>query len=60
MRSTNENIEIVKENKRDNNVTIVVLIILAGISINSIIGENGLIKKGQKLKQECVNWWLEQ
>jgi len=33
-------------------VTIVVLIILAGISINSVIGENGLIKKGQKLKQE--------
>ena len=33
-------------------VTIVVLIILAGISINSVIGENGLIKKGKKLKQE--------
>lgn len=33
-------------------VTIVVLIILAGIAINSVIGKNGLIKKSQEIKQE--------
>ena len=29
-------------------VTIVVLLILAGISINTVIGDNGIIKKGTK------------
>ena len=28
-------------------VTIVVLLILAGISINAVIGDNGIIKKAQ-------------
>lgn len=40
-------------------VTIVVLIILAGISINSVIGENELIKKGKKLKQEIYNFRIQ-
>lgn len=33
-------------------VTIIVLIILAGISINLILGENGIIKKAQKAKEK--------
>ena len=32
-------------------VTIIVLIILAGVSINSILGENGIINKAQELKE---------
>lgn len=32
-------------------VTIIVLIILAGITINSIIGDNGIIKQAQKTKE---------
>lgn len=32
-------------------VTIIVLIILAGVSINLILGENGIITKAQEAKQ---------
>ena len=33
-------------------ITIIVLLILAGISISSIIGENGIVEKTQKAKIE--------
>ena len=33
-------------------VTIVVLLILAGVSINLVLGENGLITKAQEAKQK--------
>ena len=33
-------------------VTIIVLIILAGVSINLLLGQNGIIKKAQEAKKE--------
>ena len=36
-------------------VTIVVLLILAGISIGTITGENGLIKNARRCKRKCRN-----
>lgn len=35
-------------------VTIVVLVILAGISINSVLGDNGLITKAKEIKEEQI------
>jgi len=35
-------------------VTIIVLIILAGISINLVLGENGLIEKSKKSKEQTL------
>ena len=32
-------------------VTIVVLLILAGVSINLVLGDNGIIKKAQEAKK---------
>ena len=37
--------------------TIVILLILAGISIVTLTGENGLIKKARKSKRKCRNRW---
>lgn len=36
-------------------VTIVVLLILAGVSISLVLGENGLISKSKKAKTEYEN-----
>lgn len=36
-------------------ITIVVLIILAGVTINTIIGENGIIIKAQEAKVNMQN-----
>ena len=36
-------------------ITIIVLIILAGISIAGISGENGIIKQGENAKREILN-----
>ena len=33
-------------------VTIITLIILAGVSINMVVGENGLITKAKRVKEE--------
>ena len=33
-------------------VTIIVLIILAGVSINILVGDNGIITQAQKAKEE--------
>lgn len=35
-------------------ITIIILIILAGISINMLLGENGIITKAQKAKENLV------
>ena len=41
-------------------VTIVVLILLAGVSINLVIGNNGIIAKAQIAKKNAENAaWLE-
>ena len=36
-------------------VTIVVLLILAGVSINTVVGDNGIIKKAQDRKSTRLN-----
>ena len=36
-------------------ITIIILIILAGISINLILGENGLFSKAKQAKEEYLN-----
>ena len=50
-----KNINLIKDNKGITLmalvITIIVLIILAGISINLLLGENGLIKKAQNTKE---------
>ena len=41
-------------------VTIIVLILLAGVSINLVIGNNGIIAKAQIAKKNAENAaWLE-
>ena len=41
-------------------VTIVILILLAGVSINLVIGNNGIIAKAQIAKKNAENAaWLE-
>ena len=35
-------------------VTIIILIILAGVSINMLVGDNGIIKKAQQAKEETI------
>ena len=35
-------------------ITIIVLLILAGVSINAVIGENGIASKAKLAKQETV------
>lgn len=50
-----KNINLIKDNKGITLmalvITVIVLIILAGISINLLLGENGLIKKAQNTKE---------
>ena len=36
-------------------ITIIVLIILAGVSISLVLGENGIITKSKYAKQETLN-----
>ena len=36
-------------------VTIVVLLILAGVSISLVIGQNGIITKAQEAKEKTIN-----
>ena len=36
-------------------VTIIVLIILAGVSINTVIGDNGIITQAQRAAREMAN-----
>ena len=40
-------------------ITIIILIILAGISINMILGEDGLIKRAQQAKLDTINATIE-
>lgn len=51
-----KNIKLIKENNGITLIalviTIIILIILAGVSINLLLGENGLIKKVQNSKEE--------
>ena len=35
-------------------VTIIILLILAGVSINMLVGDNGIIKKAQQAKEETI------
>ena len=52
--------KIIKKKKEDGItivalvVTIVILIILAGISVNTLIGENGIITKAKEAKQNII------
>ena len=83
----NNSIGLTKQSKKQNNsifskrkgitlialvVTIVVLLILAGITINTVIGENGIIQKAQQAKDAqivatykdrieivCLDWALD-
>ena len=36
-------------------VTIVVLLILAGVSISLVIGQNGIVTKAQEAKEKTIN-----
>ncbi|MFR5189922.1 MAG: hypothetical protein ACLTEH_01430, partial [Clostridia bacterium] len=36
-------------------ITIIVLIILAGVAINALVGENGIIKQAQKAQKDTLN-----
>ena len=36
-------------------VTIIVLIILAGVSISMVVGDNGIITQAQRAKEETAN-----
>ena len=35
-------------------VTIIILLILAGVSINMLVGDNGIIKKAQQAKKDTI------
>ena len=41
-------------------VTIIVLIILAGVSINALIGENGLISRAKLAKEQYTNATIDE
>lgn len=41
-------------------VTIIVLIILAGVSINMLVGDNGIIKKAQEAKENMESVQIEE
>lgn len=41
-------------------VTIIILIILAGVSINMLVGDNGIIKKAQQAKEETIFAWQQE
>ncbi len=38
-------------------ITIIVLIILAGVAISALVGENGIITQAQRAKEDCHSWF---